>query len=138
MQYNILVVPSSDCSTKYSNLNAEQTCFLVFTWSNSVKDCIIDLKNSNNKKIFSCIFVLQPRGVLLCLQKQLLQFCLLWNWRCKARENIYQWAEVWCLTNQEAFALSGTARWQVSNTNNKKDKFLNTAAYKWMWWRMTW
>lgn len=72
MKYNILVVPSSDCSTKYSNLNAEQTCFLVFTVNNSVKDCITDLKNSHNKKLFSCIFDLQPMDVLLCLQKQLL------------------------------------------------------------------
>lgn len=45
IQYNILVVPSSDGSTKCSNLHAEQTGFFVFTTlSNSVKDCIIDLK----------------------------------------------------------------------------------------------
>jgi len=37
-------MPSSDHSTKCSNLDAEQTHFLVFTiLSNIVKDCIIDI-----------------------------------------------------------------------------------------------
>lgn len=69
IQYNILVVPSSDGSTKCSNLHAEQTGFFVFTTlSNSVKDCIIDLKK--NPK--SYVFYLHPMDVLQCLQKQLL------------------------------------------------------------------
>lgn len=51
-------MPSSDCSIKYSNLNAEQTCFLVFTiLSNSVKGCIIDLKKKKikNSTLLICI-----------------------------------------------------------------------------------
>ena len=52
IQYNVFVMPSSDHSTKCSNLNAEQTWVLVFTiLSNSVKDCIIDLKKKK-KSIF--------------------------------------------------------------------------------------
>lgn len=59
-------MPSSDCSIKYSNLNA----VLVFTiLSNSVKGCIIDLKKKN-KKFYT--FDLHPMDVLLWLQKQLL------------------------------------------------------------------
>lgn len=56
IQYNILVVPSSDDSTKCSNLHAEQTgCFVFTTLTNSVKDCIIDLKKSPNPMVFICI-----------------------------------------------------------------------------------